>query len=362
MRPPRHEFLSLDMLRGVAALAVLDFHTGRLFGPVLFPHGYLAVYFFFMLSGFVLAYAYQARLDDGWPTKAFLLQRLVRLFPLYLLGLLLGFAFRLSQIATGAVPLRVGQLAAVLALGVLFLPQPPSQALAGEPGFPLNFPTWSLFQELVANAVHAVLLRRRSSPALGAVAAVSAVLLLAASRKRLSLDFGAYRNETFFAVPRVLLPYVMGMLLLRFWQRYDIAQLPRMFSGKATAIFVAIALIAAFGMRTPVSRTLFYDIGCVVFIFPVLLLLGAVSNPSLRFASVFRSLGMASYAIYVLHEPVAFFFQRIWLRVHGRPVDESAPWSGLLYVMLLVALVFWLDRVYDLPARAWLRRYFSRTG
>jgi peptidoglycan/LPS O-acetylase OafA/YrhL len=83
-------FTLLDALRGIAALVVVQFHLHELFGRLIFPHGYLAVDFFFMLSGFVLRFAYQQRLDTGWSLSRFLRVRLIRLYPLYLLGLLLG--------------------------------------------------------------------------------------------------------------------------------------------------------------------------------------------------------------------------------------------------------------------------------
>jgi peptidoglycan/LPS O-acetylase OafA/YrhL len=86
----RHSFQTLDALRGVAALVVVVHHNHPMFTwrP---HHGYLAVDLFFVLSGFVLSYAYQDRLDRGWPTIKFLRARLVRLAPLYLLALLFGF-------------------------------------------------------------------------------------------------------------------------------------------------------------------------------------------------------------------------------------------------------------------------------
>lgn len=137
-----HAFVTLDGLRGLAAVAVVLFHTPELFGPGLFPAaGYLAVDFFFTLSGFVLAFAYQARLDKGLPTGQFLRVRIARLYPLYLLSLLVGIsgaflqgAFRVH--ASGAIML------AAACLGLFLLP------VAGTPTgyiFPYNQPAWSVF-------------------------------------------------------------------------------------------------------------------------------------------------------------------------------------------------------------------------
>lgn len=57
---PHYEIL--DGLRGVAALLVIFYHVFECFDWSPAPHGYLAVDFFFVLSGFVIGYAY----DDRW--------------------------------------------------------------------------------------------------------------------------------------------------------------------------------------------------------------------------------------------------------------------------------------------------------
>lgn len=75
-------FVTLDALRGIAAIAVVTFHFHEYFFQYT-NHGYLAVHFFYMLSGFVLSYAYQQRLDAGWKCAAFLKTRLIRLYPMF---------------------------------------------------------------------------------------------------------------------------------------------------------------------------------------------------------------------------------------------------------------------------------------
>jgi peptidoglycan/LPS O-acetylase OafA/YrhL len=84
-------FALLDELRGIAALAVCLFHIGtRATGVQLFPNGYLAVDFFFMLSGFVLAEAYQrlgrTGAGGGMDWAGFARRRLVRMAPVAVLG------------------------------------------------------------------------------------------------------------------------------------------------------------------------------------------------------------------------------------------------------------------------------------
>lgn len=87
-------YVLLDGLRGVAALLVIWYHVfeGFATSPIdqKFNHGYLAVDFFFILSGFVIGYAY----DDRWKTtmtpKEFFKRRLIRLHPMVVMGAVLG--------------------------------------------------------------------------------------------------------------------------------------------------------------------------------------------------------------------------------------------------------------------------------
>ena len=86
-------YLILDGLRGLAAIIVVCFHLTEPLASShldnLVNHGYLAVDFFFLLSGFVMGYAY----DDRWDKLTiggFLRRRFERLQPLVVLGMTLG--------------------------------------------------------------------------------------------------------------------------------------------------------------------------------------------------------------------------------------------------------------------------------
>jgi peptidoglycan/LPS O-acetylase OafA/YrhL len=100
LRGTPHQFATLDGLRGVAAIAVTSLHFRFELGKFLLPHSYLAVDFFFVLSGFVLAYAYEDRLSEGMKPIQFLRLRVIRLYPLYLIGTLIVRP-RLSASLTG---------------------------------------------------------------------------------------------------------------------------------------------------------------------------------------------------------------------------------------------------------------------
>ncbi len=163
---PHYEIL--DGLRGVAALLVVFFHLfephsgGDVFRQVL-NHGYLAVDFFFLLSGFVLGYAY----DDRWGRMTyldFLRRRLIRLQPLVILGTLLGaacFYWGASAVCPAIATTPFWKLLAVAAVGLALIPIPVSWDIRGwAEMYPLNGPAWSLFFEYIANAAYALVLRR----------------------------------------------------------------------------------------------------------------------------------------------------------------------------------------------------------
>lgn len=84
-------FVFLDELRGLAALSVVLLHASQIFSFRLNSHPSLAVDFFFCLSGFVLANGYEQELKSGaLGSRAFFLKRVVRLYPMIVVGVALG--------------------------------------------------------------------------------------------------------------------------------------------------------------------------------------------------------------------------------------------------------------------------------
>jgi peptidoglycan/LPS O-acetylase OafA/YrhL len=173
-----HRYPVLDSWRGVAAVAVVMMHGDPYLGWNVFPHATLAVDFFFMLSGFVLTLAYQRRLDDGWSMKEFMKARAIRLYPLYGLALAVGFSVEMLRVLGGGKGASPGYLLLFLAAGMVMLPLMPGYGPVGVPTFPLNFPSWSLFSEVLANLLHGWFLRRRSWKFLVGVVAVSTAVVL----------------------------------------------------------------------------------------------------------------------------------------------------------------------------------------
>ena len=117
----RRSFTTLDGLRGIAAIAVVARHAPFLWGE----HGptgalsesYLAVDFFFVLSGFVLAHAYGSRFQHGLSNAAFMRTRLLRLYPLYLLALVFSSGVVAIQIGVGKADPRAAAVDAPVVAG-----------------------------------------------------------------------------------------------------------------------------------------------------------------------------------------------------------------------------------------------------
>ena len=214
----KDKFVLLDGLRGLAAIAVVMYHADVTANrTAVFSHGYLAVDFFFMLSGFVIAYNYQGRLDTGWSAKDFFKVRLIRLYPLYFLGLVTGAVGLLLKNHVSHTSTSAHNLIGVLTLGALLLPIPQFFRGGIHGAFPLDYPAWSLFAEAAANIFHAFFFRKRSTGFMTGCFLVSAVLTAVFTFRYQGLSFGFYSNEILLAIPRVLMSYTSGILVYRFW-------------------------------------------------------------------------------------------------------------------------------------------------
>src|SRR5262245_42183718 len=170
----KQHFEVLDGLRGSAALLVVLFHIQGITvdfaqGKLLLPHAYLAVDFFFALSGFVIGYAY----DDRWvrmTVAEFFRVRLIRLHPLVVLGAVLGLlSYLFDPFAGEKQNATLGLLAQAFVLGLLLLPAKPLPN-RWDDTHTLNGPSWTLLQEYIGNIAYALVLRRLGTRALLVVA------------------------------------------------------------------------------------------------------------------------------------------------------------------------------------------------
>lgn len=338
-----HKFVTLDGLRGVAALAVATIHSPEFF-PHLHSSSYLAVDFFFLLSGFVVANAYEEKLKGPMSTRAFVLIRMIRLYPLYLAGMLLGLSAVLIQIARGEDHTALDSLAAFIGFGVLLLPVPPP--LSADP-YPLNGPSWSLFLEIMANLVYAVTLPWLSSRVLATVVALAAVAVAFAGVHFGTLHVGWLWSHAWGGLARVTFSFFLGVLLFRLRKPRTLPQ---------PAAWLVMALLPALLMCSPGPKLqAAYDIALVLLVFPPLLLVAAASPPGRAAKPLFQVLGLTSYAIYVFHASLYIYAHGV-AKALGLLRPQYALGIGVGFLVLLVAVTWLVDLLYDQPVRRWLTR------
>lgn len=307
----------LDALRGVAALAVLIFH---LF-PHAVPHGYLAVDFFFMLSGFVMANAYQAKLDSGWSSWQFFRIRLIRLYPLYALGLVLGFAFALAQIHARAISYSYPAATGIFVAGLFFIPSVGMM-------FPFDGVLWSLFFEVAANILHSFVGRRRGVSTLAIAAGLAVVGLSVLAWRYGSLNVGFLTRDMVGGVCRVTFAYIAGMLLQRLGRRHY---------GSIAAGSITVLLLALFCIP---AQSGLYDLCAVIVAFPVIVFLAASTDLQGFPSTLGILLGRLSYAVYVLQTPVARIVGRVSVRIPQVEQVMAGP-LGSIIVIATVFVVSW---------------------
>ncbi len=359
----------LDGLRGVAALVVILYHVFECFDWSPAPHGYLAVDFFFVLSGFVIGYAYGDRWKspDGRKSltmKGFFRRRLIRLHPMVLLGAFVGLLCYLLQggVRWDGTQVALGWVMLALLLNMLMLPVLPGMSADvrgnGEM-FPLNGPNWSLFFEYIGNILYALLLRRLPTKILAFVALISGGLLAYISQRDGFLGVGWSVADGGFwgGLVRMLFPYTLGLLMARVFKPL---KLKKSFWICGTTI-VAVASLPLLLGELPAWQNGLYDALCVIVVFPVLVWLGA-SELSVGPATqrVSRFLGDLSYPLYAIHYPLMYlFYAHIGFSGELVPIAKfSETWPAALGVALGSLLLAWLSfRFYDLPLRRWLTAF-----
>lgn len=335
----------LDELRGVAALAVLVFHLAtRGGGPALLPNGFLAVDFFFMLSGFVMAEAYEQRLAAGMRFAGFAAKRLIRMAPVAMLGALLGGVYLLAR--AFAAPMRSDPLGEVLGadlLNLLLLPKLWHGRATGWEMFPANGPLWSLFFEIAVNLVWAAFLAGRSTRTIAVLVAASAGLLVACGLHAGTLHLGWEVTSFLGGVARVGFGFGAGLLLHRLR-----GHLPVM--DQRSAVFALIMLV--YFLTLPIAAVA-WELTVVLICLPAILALAVAAGREAVLPGG-ALLGRLSYPLYGLHMPLIAIASGA-LKYAGADA-WGGHWASLLLALPLLgaawAALVWIDE----PLRAWLAR------
>jgi len=300
-------YATLDGLRGVAAVVVLCYHT-RVFpgSAAIAPHGYLAVDFFFMLSGFVIASAYQEKLEAGFTVAEFVAQRVTRLYPVALAGVLLGALGLVSQYLIGPADSEPAQwIALAILLNVLILPVVSQTHFGGEL-FPTNGPVWSLFSELLVNLGWSVFASLKSSLTFIIFITMACGAILYATMHQTALDdLGWNSKYPLEATSRVLFSFLLGTVICRFR-----GMLPNLSKspGLMLPALSMTALLVVLGMPWFQGE---WDALAIFLFLPAILTLGVVCGREPD-AAVRSFLGEISYPIYAVHFPVFLLLSGFW--------------------------------------------------
>jgi peptidoglycan/LPS O-acetylase OafA/YrhL len=362
--PEKAHYVVLDGLRGVASLLVVVFHLFESYqnNPATqwVNHGYLAVDFFFLLSGYVVGYAY----DDRWPVMSlrdFVLRRMIRLQPMVVVGSLIGaalFYFQASPEFSLVANTPPWKVIALMLLGAAMIPVTPSFDIRGwSESYPLNGPAWSLFFEYIANFLYGAGIRRLPNIALGILVLVAATFLvhLAITTPRGSLTGGwtIDARELSVGFTRVMFPFFAGLLLTRIGARLKI---DHTFAACSLLLVVALSLPKFGSAQTPWINGL-YESLCVILVFPFIVSLGAgerrADGASIRVARFFGDL---SYPLYITHYPLIYIYAAWALKNHPSPLIGMLV--GVLTLVMGVLVAYFALKFYDLPVRRRLSRRF----
>lgn len=371
---PRYEIL--DGLRGVAAAIVLLYHHFEVNGLGLttspINHGYLAVDFFFILSGYVVGYAY----DDRWnrmSTWTFFKRRLVRLHPMIVLSTLVGLLF--FYFGTGGMfPLvgetPVGKLLLVALLGLLMIPVPVSMDVRGWAEVsPINGSGWTLYFEYFANIIYALFIRRFPRWLLALFVAASAFFTLNVA---LGWDvFGtlgerpgtAYTMvggwaltapELTIGFTRLLFPFFAGLLLSRMGWKI------RVRGGFLWCSLLLVVLLAMprVGGEAHGLWNGMYEAACILLFFPVVVLMGAGSVTTGRTAKACKFLGDISYPLYITQYPIVFTLLGGWISNTPDATSSQVLFTSIMSYLFCFAAAYASLKLYDEPVRRWLTAHW----
>lgn len=363
---PHYEIL--DGLRGVAAAMVVAFHlleahSGGNHLNQIINHGYLAVDFFFMLSGFVIGYAY----DDRWNRMSmgtFFKRRLIRLQPMVVMGSFVGaalFWFQKAPCYPAMEGVSVGALLLVMLLGCTLLPLPLKWDIRGWMEMhPLNGPAWSLYYEYIGNILYALFIRKFSKTALTVFVAIAACFTvhrcLTAPVGDIVGGWALNWEQQYVGLVRLMYPFFGGLLLSRLG--WLIRTRKHAFWWCSLMIIVVLS-VPRIGGEDGYWMNGLYEAFCIICIFPVIVSMGAGGRiTGRRSAAVCKFLGDISYPVYITHYPLVYIYTA-WACNHQATLTEGLPYILLTFVGAFT-LAYVSLKFYDLPVRKWLTKHFLK--
>lgn len=353
----------LDGLRGVAAITVVCFHIFEAFATSHLDqrinHGYLAVDFFFILSGFVVGYAY----DDRWGTmkvKDFIKRRVIRLHPMVVLGAIIGAIMFYSQGCSVWDVSKVTIVALLFAtlLNAFLIPAVPGNEVRGlGEMFPLNGPSWSLFFEYIGNILYVLLIRKLSTKALAALVFVAgcglAVFAILGPLGDICVGFSLTSVEFTGGSLRLLFSFSAGLFISRIFKPINIKGA---FWICSLSVIILLA-VPRIGGAEHLWMNGIYDTICCIIFFPILVWLGASGKNTDRYTThICKFLGNISYPLYMVHYPFIYLYYA-WVKNENLTFQESLPGAASVVIGSII-LAYICLKFYDIPVRKYLTNRF----
>lgn len=348
----KQHFEILDGLRGVAAIVVVIYHFMEIaitdYNKNFLSHGFLAVDFFFCLSGFVIAYAYDTRAPHIGLMQFFKL-RLIRLHPLVVIGSILGLLTFLFDPFSDFYPVYGFGKTALLFLASAFLVPYPVMPERYTNLFCLNAPAWSLFWEYIANIFYILVLYKINKKILVALVLLGAVGICYVAVKATNVG-GGWGGQNFWdGGIRVLYSFSAGMLVYRFnW----------IIKNKMGFLGMIVLLLVAFLFPYADAYNWITEPIIVLFYFPLLVALGAGATLNPASKKTCRLSGDISYPLYMTHYPFVWVFLTYVAVV--KPA-MSTLWIVIpVSVILLIILAYLVMKFVDIPLRKYLKEKFLK--
>lgn len=364
--PTKPHYPILDGLRGVAALIVVAFHIFEAHSPShtkqIINHGYLAVDFFFLLSGFVIGYAY----DDRWnrlTIGGFFRRRLERLQPMVVMGMIIGaicFYYSDSTLFPQIHLVPVWKLLLVMVIGFTLIPVPLSMDIRGwQEMHPLDGPGWSLFFEYVANIMYALGLRKLPKTALTILVILCGAALIQYTLTCQSGDvtggWSLTAEQLRIGFTRMMYPFFAGLLLSRVAKPGNIKN-----AFLLCSVLLAIILfMPRIGGEQHFWMNGLYESLSIIFVFPLIVYLGASGKTHTPVGTKFcKFLADISYPIYITHYPFIYIYTGWVVDNKGMSWTQALPYALLTYFGA-IAVAYACLKLYDEPVRAWLKRKWA---
>jgi peptidoglycan/LPS O-acetylase OafA/YrhL len=344
----KQHFQILDGLRGVAAISVVIFHFMEIAQPdyekSFIGHAFLAVDFFFCLSGFVIAYAYDSGRLKEIGFKTFLKLRLIRLHPLVIIGCIIGILCWVFDPFSNLYE-KYGTAKAFLMFitSCFMIPYPVIKERYFNL-FHLNPPSWSLFWEYIANIVYALVLVKLPNKILWVLVVIAGAFLCHETYVSHNIMAGWGGDNVPAGAIRVSFSFLAGMLVYR--------------SGwiiKTRLGFIAVAVLTLAVFLSPFStKWNFVSEPIIVILYlPFLVALGAGATLRPAFAKICKFSGELSYPLYMVHYPFIWIFFSY--------LEKCKPTASQLLVVIPVSVVLligfaWLVlKFIDAPIRKYLK-------